>query len=347
MKILTSQQRKSIDRRATERFAVPSLVLMENAAIAVVDAIFEHYADCERVAVVCGPGANGCVGLAVARHLGNSGVVAHVFIVGDRGAMTGDALTTLTICERLAIPMDDVTDPESLADALVHAADSDVVVDALLGTGLSGAPSGLYAEAIRMMNDLSLPIVAVDLPSGANASSGEPFDPCVHAAVTVTFAAPKLCHVFEPAALACGEVIVADISIPHAALEDENVTLSLTTPTDARPHFGPRLAAPHNGSYGPVAIVAGPPGRSGPAVLAARGAIRTGAGLVSVATDEETARLVHAGSIESMTNSCSDALGFLSGKDAALGGPGLPDGDDHYPRVRALVPAIELPLVRD
>jgi ADP-dependent NAD(P)H-hydrate dehydratase / NAD(P)H-hydrate epimerase len=349
MKILTSQQMKSIDRRATERFAVPSLVLMENAAIAVVDAIFEHYggAGCERAAIICGTGANGGDGLAVARHLENRGVVPHVFIVGDRKAMAGDALTNLTICERLGIPMYDVTDADSLGDALVHAAGSDLVIDALFGTGLNRAPDGLFAEVIRAMNELSLPIVAVDLPSGANASSGEPFDPCVRADVTVTFAAPKLCHVFEPAALACGEVIVADISIPHAALEDENVTLSLTTPGDVRPHLGPRLAATHKGTYGHVAIVAGSPGRSGAAVLAARGSIRTGAGLVSVATDEETARLVHAGSIESMTYSGSDVLGFLAGKDAVLVGPGLHDDEDHYPRVRALAGAIELPLVLD
>src|SRR5258706_15379010 len=150
--------------------------------------------------------------------------------------------------------MHDVTDSESLAEALVHAGDAALLVDALFGTGLNRAPSGLHGEVIRSINALALPVVAVDLPSGANASSPEPFDPCVHAAVTVTFAAPKLCHVFEPAALACGEVIVADISIPHAALEDENVTLSLTTPADVRPHSGPRLAPTHKGPYAHVAI---------------------------------------------------------------------------------------------
>jgi NAD(P)H-hydrate epimerase len=243
--------------------------------------------------------------------------------------------------------MYDVTDLESLAEAFVHAGDADILVDALFGTGLNRPPGGLHAEVIHSMNDLALPIVAIDLPSGANASSAEPFDPCVRAAVTVTFAAPKLCHVFEPAALYCGEVVVADISIPHAAIEDENVTLSLTTPADVRPHFAPRLASTHKGTYGHVAIVAGSPGRSGAAVLAARGAIRTGAGLVSVATDRETAKLVNAGSIESMTYSGDDILGFLHGKDAVLAGPGLRDDDENYAAVRALVLAIELPLVLD
>src|SRR5881275_622633 len=114
MKILTAEQMKAIDRRATERFAVPSLVLMENAAIAVVDAIFEHYPESERVAIVCGTGANGGDGLAIARHLENRGVVPRILLVGDRSAIAGDALTNLTICERLAIPMHDVTDDESL-----------------------------------------------------------------------------------------------------------------------------------------------------------------------------------------------------------------------------------------
>jgi NAD(P)H-hydrate epimerase len=347
MKILTAEQMKSIDRRATERFAVPSLVLMENAAIAVVDALFEHYPTCERAAIVCGTGANGGDGFAVARHLENRGVVPQVVVVGRREAIAGDAAVNLTVCERLGLPMYDVTDIESLGAALVHVAGSDVIIDALFGTGMNRPAGELHAEVIRSLNDLGLPIVAVDLPSGANASSAEPFDPCVRADVTVTFAAPKLCHVFEPAALVCGEVIVADIAIPHAAVEDENVTLSLTTPADVRPYLEARLAATHKGTFGHAGIVAGSPGRSGAAVLAARGAIRTGAGLVSVVTDAETAKLVNAGSIESMTWSGEDARGFLATKDAILAGPGLRDDDEAYADVRALLEALEPPLVID
>src|SRR5204862_2946964 len=228
--------------------------------------------------------------------------------------------------------------------ALVHAAEADIVVDALFGTGLNRAPGGIHAEVVRAINELTLPVVAVDLPSGANASSGTPFDPCVRAAVTVTFAAPKLCHVFDPAASLCGEVIVADISIPAAAIEDEGVTLALTTPADVRPHFARRLADTHKGTYGHVAIVAGSAGRSGAAVLAARGAIRTGAGLVTVITDRPTAPVVHAHSIESMT-SLDDAA--IAGKDAVLIGPGLRDDDDSYARIRAQVERVEAPLVID
>ncbi len=347
MHILTSSQMKSIDRRATDRFGIPSIVLMENAALAVADAIGDHYPDCDRAAIFCGPGANGGDGFALARHLEQRGVVPIVFIVGDRQKIGGDAGTNLVICERLALPLYDITDDDSLNEALVHAAEADLIIDAIFGTGLDRAPAGLFAETITSIGDLGLPIVAIDLPSGANASSAEVFEPCLQAALTVTFAAPKICHVFEPAAVFCGEVIVAEISIPHAAIEDEGVTLALTTPGDVRPYLAPRLAATHKGTYGHVAIVAGSPGRSGAAVLAARGAIRSGAGLVSVVTDSETARLVNAGSVESMTFSGPDPAGFIATKDAVLIGPGLADDDESYQWIRELVAAIELPLVID
>jgi hydroxyethylthiazole kinase-like uncharacterized protein yjeF len=356
MKILNADQMRNIDRRATERFGVPSIVLMENAAIAVVDAIFAHYPESERVAIVCGIGQNGGDGFAVARHLENRGVVPIVIICGDRAKIAGDARTNLLICERLGVPIYEIRDGDGIETALAHAADADLLVDALFGTGLNRAPSGIYADVIRGIAELRIPVLAIDLPSGANASSGEPFEPCIQAEVTVTFAAPKLCHVFEPAALYCGEVIVADISIPDVAVEEETVTLALITPKDVQPNIAPRVAATHKGTYGHVAIIAGSPGRSGAAVMCARGAIRTGAGLVTVMTDPETAKLVHAGSIEAMTYSAADGfnppdsaapLEFLRNKTAALIGPGLPDDDASYERVRAMVAAIELPLIID
>src|SRR3954470_1341210 len=209
MHILTAAQMKSIDRRATERFGIPSIVLMENAAIAVVDAIGEHYPDCDRAAIFCGLGANGGDGFAIARHLEQRGVVASVFIVGDRTKIRGDAAANLDICTRLALPLYEIVDDDSLNEALVHAADADLIVDAIFGTGLDRAPEGIYAELIKEIAELRLPVIAIDLPSGANASSAVPFEPCINAEITVTFAAPKLCHVFEPAASYCGEVIVA------------------------------------------------------------------------------------------------------------------------------------------
>jgi hydroxyethylthiazole kinase-like uncharacterized protein yjeF len=352
MRILSSSQMRNIDRRATERFGIPSIVLMENAALAVVDAIETHYPDADRVAIVCGPGANGGDGFAVARHLDNRGVVPVILIVGDRATYSGDSLTNLTICERLGLPIYEIRDSGGVSDALVHASDADVIVDAIFGTGLNRAPEGVHAETIRAIAELRIPVVAVDLPSGANASSTEPFDPCIQAEYTVTFAAPKLCHVFEPAVSYCGEVIVADIGIPDIAIEDELVELALVTPRDVQPFVVPRFATAHKGTYGHLAIVAGSPGRAGAAVMAARGAVRSGAGLVSVATDAATAAIVHAGSVESMTHHFEigdlDALlPFLTGKAAVVVGPGLRDDDTCYEFVRTLVSRVDLPLLID
>ncbi len=347
MKILNAEQMRNIDRRTTERFGVPSIVLMENAAMAVVDAIFERYADSERVAIVCGTGANGGDGFAVARHLENRGVVPVIVIVGERSSIRGDARINLEVCQRLGIPIYDVRNADDVETALAHAADADLVVDAIFGTGLNRAPQGIQADVIRALAELRIPVLAVDLPSGANASSHQPFEPCVQAEVTVTFAAPKLCHVFEPAALYCGEVIVADITIPEIAIEDEAVALAMITPKDVLPLVEPRRAATHKGTYGHVGVIAGSAGRSGAAVMCARGAIRTGAGLVTVMTDAETAKLVHAGSIESMTYSGGDLDEFLKNKTAVLIGPGLADDEDAYRNTRLLIESIELPLIID
>jgi NAD(P)H-hydrate epimerase len=347
MKILNAEQMRNIDRRTTERFGVPSIVLMENAAAAVVEAMFERYPDSDRVALVCGTGANGGDGFAVARHLENRGVVPVIIVVGERSSIRGDARINLEVCQRLGIPIYDVRRADDVETALAHAADADLLIDAIFGTGLNRAPAGIQADVIRALAELRIPVLAVDLPSGTNASSHEPFDPCVQAEVTVTFAAPKLCHVFEPAARYCGEVIVADITIPEIAIEDEAVPLALITPKDVQPLVESRQVTTHKGTYGHVGVIAGSPGRSGAAVMCARGALRTGAGLVSVMTDAETARLVHAGSIESMTYSGTDVQEFLRNKSAALVGPGLADDEDAYRDTRAIVDAIELPLVID
>jgi ADP-dependent NAD(P)H-hydrate dehydratase / NAD(P)H-hydrate epimerase len=352
MKILTAEQMRNIDHRATDRFGIPSIVLMENAAVAVVEALSRHYPEADRVAILCGPGQNGGDGFAIARHLENRGVVPVLLVIGDRAHYSGDALTNLQICERLGLPLYDIKSSSDVDEALVHASDADVIIDAIFGTGLNRAPEGVFADVIRVIAELRLPVIAVDLPSGANASSSEPFEPCIQAEYTVTFAAPKICHIFEPAAAYCGEVAVADIAIPDIAIEDEGVELGLITPRDIQPFVMARFATSHKGTYGHVAIVAGSPGRSGAAVMAARGAVRSGAGLVTVATDHDTAAIVHAGSTESMTlhvegDDASAVIAAFEGKTAAVIGPGLRDDEACYEYVRQLVSHTDLPLVID
>jgi NAD(P)H-hydrate epimerase len=159
-------------------------------------------------------------------------------------------------------------------------------------------------------------------------------------------------HIFEPAASYCGEVIVADISIPEAAVESENVSLSVVTPDDVAALFPARDPDSHKGTYGHVALVSGSAGKSGAAILAARGALRTGSGLVTIVTDPKTAAIIDSVSIESMTFPVSQSeldtiCGFVAKMDAALVGPGLPDDEDGYSFIRGLVDRVDIPLVLD
>lgn len=354
MKILTSEQMRNIDARATEKFGIPSMVLMENAAIAVAEALIDHYPEAARVAIFCGTGNNGGDGFAAARHLFARGIDVSVHLIGDRSRISGDALTNLQSCDRLGVAIASIETDKQLELAISEASRSDVVVDAILGTGLEAAASGIRGEAIVALCSLSKPIIAVDLPSGLDASRAAVPGPAVEAAVTVTFAAPKVAHIFSPAADYCGEIVVADISIPDEAMEAEGVALSLTTPSDVLPFYAPRASETHKGTWGHVAILAGSAGRSGAAILAARGALRTGAGLVTVLTDAETARIVDSVSIESMSraidperDSIAEVLELINAKDAALVGPGLADEELAWAFVREVLPGITVPLVID
>lgn len=354
MKILTSEQMGNIDRRASQQYGIPSVVLMENAALALAEAVVTHYPDAGNVAIFCGPGQNGGDGFALARHLENRRITPLVFVLGGRGDYKGDAATNLEICLRLGLPLWDVDDGESLDRALARASEADLVVDAIFGTGLNRPPEGYFADAIRGLMAIRLPIVAVDIPSGLSGSSSETQEPCVRADLTVTFAQPKIPHVFDPAASYCGEIVIADITIPEAAIDTEGVTLSLTTPEEVRMLLPARAVDSHKGTYGHCAIVAGSAGKSGAAALAARGAIRAGAGLVTVVTDRETAAIVDAVSLESMTFHAAldqDSLGkiaaFVASKDAAVVGPGLPDDEPSYAAIRELVSKVEIPCVLD
>lgn len=353
MKIVDAAQMRNIDRRAVERFGIPSIVLMENAAIAVLQTIRDRYPDAGQIAIFCGPGQNGGDGLALARHLHEHHFTPHIALLSP-SRVTGDAETNLRICREMRLRIVDVDGSDAVDSALALALDADVIVDAIFGTGLSRPPEGIYAEIIEGLASMHAPVVAVDVPSGIDASSANLPDRVVRADVTVTFACPKVAHIFTPAADACGDVVIAGISIPQAAVAEENVLLSLTTSEEVAAFIRPRERESHKGSYGHVAVVAGSPGRSGAAVLTARGALRSGAGLVTVFTDVETAKIIDAVSIESMsralthrTESVAEATAQLAGFQSLVVGPGLADDDESYAFVRELLQKIELPVVLD
>ncbi|HEX9940380.1 MAG TPA: NAD(P)H-hydrate epimerase, partial [Thermoanaerobaculia bacterium] len=279
MRILTAEAMREVDRAAIEDLGVPSLVLMENAAIGVVEALGQAFAEAASAAVFCGPGNNGGDGLAVARHLAVRGWEVRIFLVTGGRQLSGDAGVQLGICRKAELPILEIASAEALAPAMDAAAECDVVVDALFGTGLGRPLEGLFAQAVDAVNSLPAPCVAVDLPSGLSASQARPIGPHVKADLTVTFAAPKVAHVFPPAADAVGEMVVTDLGIPPRLVEDaeeEAGDLHLLMGEELADLLPEREPGTHKGDYGHALIVAGSPGKAGAAILAARAAVRAG-----------------------------------------------------------------------
>lgn len=354
MKIVTAQQMRNIDRRTTETYGIPSIILMETAAREVFAVIRQRFPNAERLAIFCGGGQNGGDGLAVARLALLNGLSPELFLIGTVEQFRGDARTNLEICSRVRIPLNWISDKSTLSAAFSRASRCQLVVDAIFGTGLNRPAEGLHSDVIRGLNDFSIPILSVDIPSGLNASSPGVHEPVIRASLTVTFAQHKIATVFSPAAEHCGEIVVAGIGIPQTAIDDEQASLSLTTAADVFSVFTPRVHETHKGSYGHVGIIAGSEGRSGAAILAARGAVRGGAGLVTVLTDRETARIVDSFSVESMTFSIDpgkqevrEVSRRANEFSSLVIGPGLKDDEGSYEFVRTLIDEIDVPMVID
>jgi len=363
MRILTAEAMREVDRAAIEELGIPSLVLMENAAIGVVEAIGESFGEAESAAIFCGPGNNGGDGLAVARHLSVRGWEVRIFLVTGGRQLAGDAATQLAICRKAELAVMEVAAPADLAGAAEAAAECDLVVDALFGTGLTRPLEGLFADAVEVINDLPIPCVAVDLPSGLSGSQAQPIGPHVEADLTVTFAAPKVAHVFPPAADSVGEMAVTDLGIPPRLVEDveeESGDLHLLVGEELAELIPERDPDSHKGDYGHALIVAGSPGKAGACILAARAAVRAGAGLVTAAVPEPILQTVDLGSIESMTlalpvgasghlaeRAAEAVLDAAEGKAALALGPGLGQEPATVAAIRRIVLECPLPLVLD
>ena len=363
MRILSAEAMREVDRAAIEGLGIPSLVLMENAAIGVADSLGEELPEARSAAIFCGPGNNGGDGLAVARHLAVRGSEVWVFLVTGGRELSPDAAVQLGICRRQELPIREIDSEDDLDEALELARECDVVVDALFGTGLTRPLDGLFAQVVEALNDLPLPVVAVDLPSGLNGSSPALLGPHVQADFTVTFAALKVAHVFPPASDAVGEMVVTDLGIPSRLVEEveeEAGELHLLVDEEMAELLPEREAGTHKGDYGHVLIVAGSPGKAGAAILAARAAVRAGAGLVTVAVPEPILATVDLGSIESMTvalpagasgqlaeAAASLVLDAAEGKTVLALGPGLGQEPATVAAIRRIVLECPLPLVLD
>lgn len=286
----------TLDRLAIDEVGIPALVLMEVAGRAVADAAEALFNEDRRpVFAVAGTGNNGADAVVAARHLADRGVPVSVAVVGAEDRLTTEAQQQLSIAERLGIDAAIVaaeaagTEPR-LVEGLRRAG---TVVDGLFGTGLTRPLEGGLCALVDMISardDLS--VVAVDIPSGVDADTGQVLTTAVRADVTVTFQYPKVGHVLYPGRGLAGVLTIADIGIPRSLLPRIDPQTHIISTTRLRQAFVPRSPDSHKGTYGHLLVVAGAPDRPGAALLAGRAALRAGAGLVTVGSDAETIRRV-------------------------------------------------------
>lgn len=361
MRVVTSEEMREVEAAAIESLSVPAIVLMENAARATADAIVECYPRARRIAIACGRGNNGGDGLALLRDLATRGYEATAFVAGPLDRLSVDATKQFVSCEQLGLSPRSV--PEPAADDEVNE-DYDVWVDALLGTGLNRPVEGPVAAWVGWFGERrgGVPLVSVDLPTGLDASAAMPPGPHVAADLTVALGFPKVANVLAPAADAGGRLRIGDLGVPLPEPPPGPDALYRSRRKDLVGCLRTRQRDAHKGSFGHVVVAGGSTGYSGAVVLAARAAVRGGAGLVTAAVPEHLVQVVDAGSIESMTLGMPkagkgwsrDAVEPLlqtiverASRGALALGPGLGLSDDARVLARQVVARSAAPIVLD
>jgi NAD(P)H-hydrate epimerase len=361
VRILTAAQMREADRFTIEEIGIPSLVLMENAGrqvVAAIEAAYEPQLN-GRIAVLCGRGNNGGDGFVVARTLMQRGVDCAVFVIGAVADVRGDARINLDILGRLGVTVVEINDEQAWELHFSEISQCTLIVDAIFGTGLKQALGGMLETVVADINASGIPIVAIDLPSGLSADTPHLIGDCIDASMTVTLAAPKLPLILPPGEAHAGDVVIADIGIPTEVIDGlDGPQIELLTREDARTLLEPRAADSHKGDFGRVLLIAGSRGKTGAAHLAGMGALRAGAGLVTIATPASCLPIVASLAPEFMTEPLAEtgdgqvtvaAMDRIAEfrQDVIACGPGLGRGASVGEFVRALIDRSESPLVLD
>jgi hydroxyethylthiazole kinase-like uncharacterized protein yjeF len=370
MKILSAAEMREVDRLTTARFGIPSLTLMENAGASVAEFVAQRWPRFaqRRIVILCGKGNNGGDGFVAARHLLELGAKPEVYLFAAPDEMQGDAAANCRRWQEVSSALQIVRNSDDLKNVMKPALEAaDIIVDALLGTGTRGAVEGFVAEAIEAVNKRQrttrAAVVAVDIPSGLIADTGEAIGACINSTYTVTFTAPKMGMILGAAGDVLGELIVREIGSPPELIDQAGKSnVRWIDWREVSVFARPRRADGNKGSYGHALVVAGSVGKSGAAVLASWAALRMGAGLVTVATPEPVLPIVAAHTPEIMTEPlpATDAGSIslrsfeyerfdrlLKGKRALAIGPGLTTNDETQQFVRGVLAKRDVPIILD
>lgn len=357
MKACYAQQMREVDRAAAELGGVPSIVLMENAAIACVRELEKDFTDLKnrRVVIFCGKGNNGGDGFTIARHLFNMGIDVCVQLVcGDE--FSGDAEINFEIISRMGVKTENITSADDL-ELIIKA--YDIVIDAIYGTGIHGFVRGMGYDVIEKINAFSKYTLSVDVPSGMDSDTGQVCGICVRADKTVTFAAYKVGMLLFPAADYTGEVTVADISIPKYIIDNRNISINVTDKEFVRKKFPVRDNNSQKGDYGKVLVIAGSEGMTGAAYLSSQSAVISGSGLVTLAVPMTLNAAMEAKTTEVMTlpvesydghiayGAEEKILAAMDKADAVLFGPGLGRSSDIHKLLKVVLEKSNVPVIID
>ena len=352
---------QSLDRRTIEEFRVPADVLMENAGLRVVEEIQKIWGPVtgKTFAIVAGKGNNGGDGLVAARHLLKRSARVLVFLLASPETVKGEARINLERFRKISgeLYVIDENTLDRLAEGLSQ---SDRVVDAIFGTGLSSPVEGLPARAIEAVNASGKPVIAIDLPSGIHADTGQVMGIAVKAAVTVTLALPKRGLLIAPGAEHAGRLTVADIGIPQVLIDQIPAAVQWLAPHEVSSLLKQRPMNSHKGSFGHVLVIAGSAGKGGAAVMTSLSALRVGAGLVTLALPSGLEGALPNRPVEIMTRplpqtadgtlalaALEPLLKFAQDKTVAAIGPGLSTHPETARLVQGLLTQLTIPMVID
>lgn len=358
MRIVTGNEMKEIDQWAQRKLGIAGEVLMENAGRGCAD-ILENYFSLDnlRVMVLCGCGNNGGDGFVISRHLHNRGANVLIILLGKAGNLTGDALTNYRIARKAGLDIVSTVKKDKVQN-LIGKFQPEATIDALFGTGFSGKPKGISSQVIELINDLNSFILSVDIPSGINSDNGQDRGLSVVADATATMCLPKLGNYLYPGRAYAGDLWLVDIGIPYLAIKKGPLTL--LTHRDMHQQLPFRMPQANKGTFGYVLVVAGARGYSGAACMAAKAALRVGAGLVRLATptgiaDAVESQLVEVVKVplpqtdsETISYKALDRVLMLSeDSDVVVVGPGVTTNSDTKKFIINLILNLKTPFILD
>ncbi|SMC17839.1 NAD(P)H-hydrate epimerase [Desulfacinum hydrothermale DSM 13146] len=362
MLLATASEMAELDRKTMEEIGIPGIVLMENAARGAA-AFFETVVPdlCTRhLLVLAGSGNNAGDGFALARIFHGKGATVRVVCLRPADRLKGDALVNYNILHRLGIPVYHWDEKEDFASQFVQVQKADVILDALLGTGLQNEVRGLYRDVIEGVNALGKPVLSVDVPSGLHAGTGRVLGSAIQATATATFGCLKVGHVVGDGPARSGRVQVVDIGIPPAVVASSGMARWLLDRDLCASWIGPRPPDAHKGRAGHLCVLSGSPGKTGAAAMVCQGALRVGAGLVTLFVPRSLNPIMEVKLTEAMTlpvaeteSQCfsvsarQDILDFVADKEALAAGPGISLHEETQALLKDLVAGSTVPLVLD